>query len=58
MFDPLVRGSDASQNPSGNGLGLINEIVSAHQGAIAVTSSAEAGTTFVVRLPHNQTLNS
>jgi len=55
MFDPLVRGSTASGETTGLGLGLfiVNEIVSAHKGTIAVTSSEEAGTTFVVRLPRN-----
>ena len=55
MFDPLVRGAPASPEPTGLGLGLfiVNEIVSAHKGTIAVTSSENAGTTFVVRLPRN-----
>jgi signal transduction histidine kinase len=53
MFDPLVRGTSASQDPANLGLGLfiVKEIVSAHNGAIAVTSSEDAGTIFVVRLP-------
>lgn len=52
IFDPLVRGS-YSANDTGLGLGLfiISEIVAAHQGTIAVTSSEEAGTSFIVRLP-------
>lgn len=52
IFDPLVRGSP-SQNSTGTGLGLfiVSEIVSAHHGTIAVTSSQEAGTSFIVRLP-------
>src|SRR5216683_3896458 len=53
MFDPLVRGSNLNQGKMGLGLGLfiVNEIVSAHKGSIAVTSSEHAGTTVVVRLP-------
>jgi signal transduction histidine kinase len=53
MFDPLVRGSNLNQDKIGLGLGLfiVNEIVSAHKGSIAVTSSEHAGTTFVLRLP-------
>ena len=52
MFDPLVRSSHSSRE-GGLGLGLFiaDEIVSAHKGKIAVTSSQETGTTFVVRLP-------
>lgn len=52
MFDPLVRGSHSSGD-HGLGLGLFiaDEIISAHNGTIAVTSSQETGTTFVVRLP-------
>ena len=35
------------------GLFIVNEIVSAHRGTIAVTSSEEAGTIFSVRLPRH-----
>ncbi len=53
MFDPLVHGRSSDQNSAGLGLGLfiVNEIVSAHWGTIAVTSSQDAGTIFSVRLP-------
>jgi len=53
MFDPLVHGRSSDQNSAGLGLGLfiVNEIVSAHRGTIAVTSSQDAGTIFSVRLP-------
>jgi signal transduction histidine kinase len=56
IFDPLVHGRNSDQSRTGLGLGLfiVNEIVSAHRGTIAVTSSAEAGTTFSVRLPRHQ----
>lgn len=53
IFDPLVHGRSADQNRNGLGLGLfiVNEIVAAHQGTITVSSSADEGTTFIVRLP-------
>ena len=57
IFEPLVRGT----NPAGTaqvgganmGLGLYiaREVASAHYGTIHVTSHAEAGTKFEVRLP-------
>jgi PAS domain S-box-containing protein len=55
MFEPFCRGSalrDAS-HARGLGLGLyiVNQVVSAHGGSIAVESTAERGTTFTVRLP-------
>ena len=55
MFDPLVHGRSSDQNSAGLGLGLfiVNEIVSAHKGTIAVTSSQDVGTTFSVRLPRH-----
>jgi hypothetical protein len=54
LFLPLVRHSGQSDaNVRGLGLGLYiaREIVLAHDGTIDVTSTAEGGTTFVVRLP-------
>jgi signal transduction histidine kinase len=53
IFDPLVRGPAASRNSTGAGLGLfiVSEIVSSHLGTIAVTSTQEAGTSFIMRLP-------
>ena len=55
IFDPLVRGKSANQNSTGLGLGLfiVHEIVSRHEGTVAVSSSQNAGTTFVVRLPRH-----
>ena len=59
IFDPLVRGSSA-QHPKKNrpgsiGLGLYiaREIARSHGGSIDVTSTAEAGTAFIVRLPRH-----
>ncbi|QRN98786.1 PAS domain S-box protein [Archangium violaceum] len=56
LFDPFRRGKDAGASDrltTGLGLGLyiVQEIVHAHGGTIHVTSSAEAGTCFTVRLP-------
>jgi signal transduction histidine kinase len=59
LFEPFVQGSGAQprgrgmERARGLGLGLyiVHVIVAAHGGTIAVESSAEAGTTFLVRLP-------
>ena len=53
MFDALVHGKGSDPNTTGLGLGLfiVSEIVSAHSGTVAASSSKEAGTTFSVRLP-------
>jgi signal transduction histidine kinase len=56
IFDPLMRGvvrewEDRSHRGSlGLGLYISREIARAHGGDIGVSSSAEAGTTFKVRL--------
>lgn len=55
LFDPYVRGADATRlagaNHLGIGLFIVRQIVIAHGGTIEVSSSAETGTRFVVRLP-------
>ncbi|APR84875.1 Histidine protein kinase AsgD [Minicystis rosea] len=55
LFDPYYQGpqSGRSSKRSSFGLGLFitEQIVTAHGGSIGVTSSAEDGTTFHVRLP-------
>ncbi|NWB48357.1 sensor histidine kinase [Pseudomonas gingeri] len=57
IFDPLVRGADEEIGQPGTatslGLGLYiaKEVVTAHQGTIEVSSSAEDGTRFTVVLP-------
>jgi PAS domain S-box-containing protein len=58
IFDPFRRGErreHAHEPATGSGLGLglfiTRELVSAHGGDIDVTSSEDAGTTFLVRLP-------
>jgi len=51
VFEPLARGHGTGASGSiGLGLFIAREIVSAHGGAIQVSSSAEAGTTLTVRL--------
>jgi signal transduction histidine kinase len=57
LFDPMTRGYaavDASGAPViGLGLGLfvVRELVAAHGGTVSVTSTAEDGTSFHIRLP-------
>jgi PAS domain S-box-containing protein len=57
LFDPFRRGKGATRDivggAAGLGLGLYiaKELVGAHGGRIEVRSTAEEGTTFVVRLP-------
>ena len=53
MFEPFHRSSLPDRSPQGLGLGLyiVEQIVHAHDGSIGVESTAEAGTTFTVRLP-------
>jgi signal transduction histidine kinase len=57
IFDPMMRHSQFARQEKGPraglGLGLFiaHEIVTAHGGALKVTSSAASGTTFRVRLP-------
>ncbi|HEV7281109.1 MAG TPA: HAMP domain-containing sensor histidine kinase [Pirellulaceae bacterium] len=57
MFDPLVRGAKNETHTAhrstsiGLGLYIVREIVTAHGGAIDVSSSTEGGTIFSVRLP-------
>ena len=64
IFDPLVRGSSAehpkSNRPGSIGLGLYiaREIARSHRGTITVSSSADAGTTFTVRLPRRAVVGS
>lgn len=55
IFEPFVRGpKDGGQEASssmGLGLYIAREIVTAHGGTIAVSSTAAQGTSFLVRLP-------
>jgi signal transduction histidine kinase len=50
IFEPFLRGDTRSEG-YGLGLFIVREIVHAHGGAVYVTSTREAGTTFTVRLP-------
>jgi signal transduction histidine kinase len=54
LFLPMQRGIDEvepSRRSVGLGLFIVDEITRAHQGTIDVRSTAEAGTSFSVRLP-------
>jgi len=50
LFDPYRRAT-SSQGGVGLGLYIVDQIARAHSGSVHVTSSAETGTTFTVRLP-------
>lgn len=54
LFKPLTRGvHESERNSSSIGLGLfiVDQLVRAHGGTVAVRSTAADGTTFTVRLP-------
>lgn len=55
IFDPMVRQptQKGDQHPTGLGLGIYiaREVVTAHGGTIAVTSTRKEGTTFTVQIP-------
>ena len=55
LFEPLKRGgvetSDRTTGSIGLGLYIVKDIITRHGGTIEVTSSREAGTSFVVSLP-------
>jgi len=53
LFEPFRRGVPEDRSPRGLGLGLyiVQQIVLAHDGTIDVASTAQEGTTFIVRLP-------
>lgn len=50
LFDPYRRAT-SSQGGVGLGLYIVDQIARGHGGSVQVTSTAEAGTTFTVRLP-------
>jgi signal transduction histidine kinase len=65
IFDPLVQvpASDSDQNGRpetslGLGLYIVREIVTAHGGTIAVSSTDADGTVFTVHLPHEARIES
>jgi phosphoserine phosphatase RsbU/P len=52
VFEPLARsGYDNGLHNIGLGLFIVRAIVTAHGGAITVTSSSDLGTTFMAQLP-------
>ncbi|RKH60168.1 hybrid sensor histidine kinase/response regulator [Corallococcus aberystwythensis] len=55
LFEPLERGAAHQENRTdrsiGLGLFIVRQVVHAHGGIVSVSSTAEAGTTFTVRLP-------
>jgi signal transduction histidine kinase len=57
IFDPLIQvaaeGSGSSVTNLGLGLYIARQIVQAHGGTISAMSSADAGTTFTVKLPRS-----
>ena len=56
LFDPFVSAARRGAGKDGLGLGLyiVEQIVRAHDGCIEVRSTLEEGTTFLVRVPRNQ----
>ena len=54
LFEPFRRGAP-DRSPRGLGLGLyiVQQIVQGHDGTIDVESTADAGTTFTLRLPRH-----
>jgi signal transduction histidine kinase len=59
IFDPLIRGSrdeaptSKSRGSLGLGLYIAQEVAQSHNGRIDVTSTAETGTSFTVRMPRS-----
>jgi signal transduction histidine kinase len=53
IFEPFKRGNGPSKGWGGVGLGLyiVKQIVVAHGGTVELSSRAETGTTFTVKLP-------
>jgi phosphoserine phosphatase RsbU/P len=52
IFEPMVRGAERGASEGvGLGLYIVREIAHAHGGQVSVDSTAERGTTFVVRIP-------
>jgi nitrogen-specific signal transduction histidine kinase len=53
IFEPFRRGSGGTKGSIGLGLYIAQQVAIAHGGLISVSSSAEAGTTFTLRLPRH-----
>jgi signal transduction histidine kinase len=52
LFDPFV--SSGKPNGTGLGLAIVSKIIADHGGSVAVESTSERGTTFLVKLPRVQ----
>lgn len=55
VFDPFFTTKDVGKG-SGLGLFIVHEIIEEHDGCIAVDSEAGKGTTFLIRLPIKETV--
>ena len=53
---PFRRGATSSHKGLGLGLYIVREIATVHGGTVEVTSTAQAGTCFTVRLPRHVTV--
>lgn len=51
IFEPFRRGTPEGSRGLGLGLYIVQQLVAAHGGSVTFTSSAHAGTRFVVELP-------
>jgi PAS domain S-box-containing protein len=51
LFEPFRRGSRGAKGSIGLGLYISKQVAAAHGGSISVNSSAERGTTFILRVP-------
>jgi signal transduction histidine kinase len=59
IFEPMQRATsvvDRNRRSIGLGLYIVKHILQAHQGSVSVTSTAEDGTRFEVRLPRKLSL--
>jgi len=54
IFDPFFTTKDVGRG-SGLGLFIVHEIIDEHDGCIAVDSTVQKGTTFLIRLPLRKT---
>jgi signal transduction histidine kinase len=54
VFEPFCHGADGVKDRTGLGLYIAQQAAIAHGGLISVESSADAGTTFTLRLPRHK----